>query len=130
MSIEPNSDPVAHTDDEPLTPMQQAIRARALTTLENDERMPKPSTRRKVITGVLAVVTVVLLFLAIDFAVRILQRVLALYGQDETSVTAPKPFDPNKPFFITVEPSADAPETNAPTSSANTGTAASEAASR
>jgi hypothetical protein len=124
MSIEPNSDPTSHAGDEPLTPLQQAIRARALATLENDERQPKPTTRRKIITGVLALVVVFLLFLAIDFAVRIIQRVLELYEQEETSVPAPVTPDPNRPFFITVDPPADAPATTAPPPPADSGMAA------
>ncbi len=104
--------------------MQEAIRARALTTLENDERMPRPTTRRKVITGVLAVLTVFLLFLAIDFAVRIIQHILELYGKQEASVPAPATFDPDKPFYITVDPQADASKAEAQTPPADTGMSA------
>jgi len=124
MPIESNSEPTSQPGDEPLTPLQEAIRARAIATLENADRQPEPSMRRKLWTGVLAVVTVVLLVVAIDFAVRIIQRILALYGQEETTVPAPASADPNQPFYITVDPPAEAPDSKASASSADTGRAA------
>lgn len=104
--------------------MQEAIRARALATLENDERQYKPSTRRKIMTGVVAVVTVVLLVLAIDFGVRIIQRILTLWMEEESSVPAPTTSDPDQPFYITVDPPADTPKANA-VSAGESGSAAS-----
>lgn len=101
---EPNYNP-PHPGDEPLTPYQEAIRARAIATLENEARQPQPTTRRKIYTAVAALVTVLLLGFGIDFGVRIIQRILSLYGQEE-SAPAPVPTGPDQPYFITVDPPA------------------------
>lgn len=113
MPIEPNPDPASQVPDEPLTPMQEAIRARALATLENDARLPRPSTRRKIITGVVAVVAVVMLVVALDFGVRIMQRILTLWMEEESSVPMTPP-RAGEPFFITVDPPADTPKVETP----------------
>ncbi len=124
MPDEPDSSSVAHTRDAPLTPMQEAIRDRALATLENADRQPTPSRKRKIVTGLLALAVVLSLFAVIDFLVGLFQRVLSVYYQDEAT-TAPVAADPKQPYYITVDPGQPvATGTDVPASSSAPGTAA------
>lgn len=114
MSTEDDSKASSHNDEAPLTPVQQAIRDRALATIEFAERQPKPSLRRKLATGLLVVVMVVLFLVAVDFGVRIMHRILLLWEVDESSAPTPVPLDPKQPFFISVDPPANSASSSAP----------------
>lgn len=127
MSTEDDSKATSNPNDEaPLTPLQQAIRDRALATLEFAERQPKPSLRRKLTTGLMVVVIVALLLVAIDFGVRIMHRILLLWAVDDSSapVATPQPLDPKQPFFISVDPPANSASSSAPAETPDSGMAA------
>ena len=85
-----------------LSPMQQAIRARALRTIENQSNQPRLSGRRKLVFATLSVLTVIGLVLFINYGVAVMQRIFELWMQDDSPVVAP--LKPGEPFYITVDP--------------------------
>lgn len=92
------------------TALQQAIRARALDTLDNAERLPKPTRQRKLVVAGLVVATVAVLLLLIDFSVRVMHHILMMWYPEAPAQVQPrpvKPLGPNDPYYITVEPPAD-----------------------
>ena len=90
-----------------FTPLQQAVRARALWTIENQHNQPRLSTRRKLLFASLSLVTVIGLIILINYGVIIMQRIFALWTQDEAPViTQPKV---GEPFYITVDPPISSP---------------------
>ncbi|MGD9842324.1 MAG: hypothetical protein AB7F79_10060 [Steroidobacteraceae bacterium] len=93
--------------DAELTPMQRAIRARALLTIENDQNRPKLSPRNKLLLGLLSVLTVMGLILMINWGVAVMQRIFELWRQDDTAVATPKS---NDTFYIKVNPERPPPE--------------------
>ena len=90
------------TAESKLSPMQQAIRARALRTIENQANQPRLSSHRKLVFATLSVVTVIGLIILINYGVAIMQRIFELWMQDDPPVIAP--LKPGEPFYITVEP--------------------------
>jgi hypothetical protein len=96
--------PATDQDTEP-NPLQAAIRARALATLENAERQPRPTLRRKLTMGLFAVLVVVGLSFTFDMVIRVMHHILIVwYGDPAESVQPVPKFDPSKPFYITVDP--------------------------
>ena len=85
-----------------LSPMQQAIKARALRTIENQVNQPRLSGRRKLVFAMLSVVTVIGLIILINYGVAIMQRIFELWMQDDSPVVAP--LKSGEPFYITVDP--------------------------
>jgi hypothetical protein len=91
------------------TALQAAIRARAMTTLENAARQYRPTVQRRLVTGAMVLAIMLLLITAIDCGVRILHRMFIIwYGDPDAPLVQPPPFDPSKPMFITVDPAPDA----------------------
>jgi len=85
-----------------LSPMQQAIKARALRTIENQGNQSRMSVRRKLAFSALSILTVVGLIFLINYSVAIMQRIFKLWVQDDPYVVTP--LKPGEPFYITVEP--------------------------
>lgn len=101
-----------HTDhpaDDAPTPLQLAIRARALDTLENARRQPRPTLKRKLMTGMMVLITLVILTVAIDFSVRIMHHILTVWYGEQTApqIKPPPRLDPNQPFYISVDPPSE-----------------------
>ncbi len=85
-----------------LSPLQRAIKARALRTIENQENQPRLSVRRKLVFAGLSILTVVGLIILINYGVAIMQRIFELWTEDETPVVSQP--EPGQPFYITVDP--------------------------
>jgi hypothetical protein len=85
-----------------LSPMQRAIKARAIATIENQGNQPRLSVRRKLAFATLSIMTVVGLIFLINYGVAIMQRIFELWIQDDSPVVAP--LKPGEPFYITVDP--------------------------
>ena len=85
-----------------LSTMQQAIKARALRTIENQANQPRLSGRRKLVFATLSVLMVMGLIILINYSVAIMQHIFELWMQDDSPVVAP--LKPGEAFYITVDP--------------------------
>lgn len=108
-------------ESNPVTPLQRAIQARALATLENAERQPKPTRQRKILVAVLVVITLSALLLLIDFSVRVMHHILLIWYPEPTPTQMQlpkpiKPLGPDEPYYITVDPPPDEAATTASSS--------------
>jgi len=113
MPIDVNSDPASdksadHAPEEAApTALQRAIRERALARIQAEQNQPRPSLRRKLTVGLLVLLTVTLLLVGIDFSVRVMHRILALWSPESNAPQPPPSLGPDQPYYITVEPPAE-----------------------
>jgi len=97
-----SGEPTPAKSDAELTPMQRAVQARALRTIENEQNQPVSSPRRKLVIATLSVLMVIGLMILINYGVAIMQRIFELWMQDDApAVTVPRP---DQPFMIKVDP--------------------------
>ena len=94
------------------TANQEAIRNRARDTLDNDAGQPTASRQRKLLTALAVTLVVAALILVIDFGVRVMHFILTVWYGDPNEQAQPappsvNPYDPTKPFYITVNPPVD-----------------------
>ncbi len=105
MQTDADPDPLTQSDTQ--SSFQRAIRARALDTINLQINQPTPTLRRRLMTGAMVLVIVMLLVLTIDFGVRVMHHIMQIWGYEEVPVPPPV-FNPDQPFYITVEPPVEA----------------------
>jgi len=96
------SESAADAPSELPNQLQDAIRARALSTIARDETIGKRSPRQLFIAALLMLVAVSALLFVINLGVRTMHRILDLWFPAHTQ---PQP-DVTKPYLITLDPAA------------------------
>ena len=91
--------------DEAQVALQRAIRARALDTIERASQ-PKMSLQRRLLTGALVLLVLLLLVTLIDFGVRVMHHIMQIWGYEEAPMQT-VPIEPDRPFYISVEPAQE-----------------------
>ncbi|MGC3982835.1 MAG: hypothetical protein QM808_16415 [Steroidobacteraceae bacterium] len=89
--------------------MQRAHRARVLDAIDFQERQPKPTLPRRLLTSAMVLVVLLLFIKAVDIGIRVINRFLLASGQGPADVqpqAQPKEPDLTKPYFVTVDPPA------------------------
>ena len=87
---------------QPDPAMVEAIRARALDQIRQEQERPKPSRRDRMQVLLFTVCAVTLLVIFLNFVVTGLDRIMDIWYPGSISQRAPKPVDYSKPFEIGV----------------------------
>lgn len=124
------SNPASHRahQDADATALQHAIRQRSIDTLTADQIRPStPASQRLLIIG-LTLGTMLVFILVINFVVGGIQRIMDVWypgsisGEVESPISV-QPLRPGQPYYITVDPPVEAPQSGvgAASSSVTTG---------
>lgn len=132
-----NSDSVPETISDPAshqahhgadaTALQHAIRQRSIDTLTADQTRPAtPASQRLLIIG-LTLGAMLVFVLVINFVVGGIQRIMDVWypgsisGEVESPITV-QPLRPGQPYYITVDPPVEAPQSGVGAASSSVAT--------
>lgn len=102
-------------NDEMSTPLQQAIRQRAIDMAQHAEAQKKQPRSRWLFGAGLMVCMVLLFLFTLDVSVRVMHTIIDILIPDPP---APAEVDPKQPYFISVDPGQESSSSDsAPASS-------------